>query len=148
MNSNNKETPAAIRVEDLSKIYKLYNKPSDRLKESLGLTRKKNYKEHYALKNVSFEVAQGESVGIIGTNGSGKSTILKIITGVLTKTSGMLEVNGRISALLELGAGFNMEYTGMENIYLQGTMSGFSEEEILDSTYFQEQYFTVEIRFV
>ncbi|MBQ7066752.1 MAG: ABC transporter ATP-binding protein [Lachnospiraceae bacterium] len=130
MNSNNKETPAAIRVEDLSKIYKLYNKPSDRLKESLGLTRKKNYKEHYALKNVSFEVAQGESVGIIGTNGSGKSTILKIITGVLTKTSGTLEVNGRISALLELGAGFNMEYTGMENIYLQGTMSGFSEEEI------------------
>lgn len=130
MNNNNKETPAAIRVEDLSKIYKLYNKPSDRLKESLGLTRKKNYKEHYALRNVSFEVAQGESVGIIGTNGSGKSTILKIITGVLTKTSGSLTVNGRISALLELGAGFNMEYTGMENIYLQGTMSGFSEEEI------------------
>lgn len=130
MNSKSQEVPAAIRVEDLSKIYKLYNKPSDRLKESLGLTRKKNYKEHYALKNVSFQVAQGESVGIIGTNGSGKSTILKIITGVLTKTSGNLEVNGRISALLELGAGFNMEYTGMENIYLQGTMSGFSEEEI------------------
>lgn len=124
------EIPPAIQVMDISKIYKLYNKPSDRLKESLGLTRKKNYKEHYALKGVSFEVAQGESVGIIGTNGSGKSTILKIITGVLSKTSGELLVNGRISALLELGAGFNMEYTGMENIYLQGTMIGFSEEEI------------------
>lgn len=124
------EIPPAIQVMDISKIYKLYNKPSDRLKESLGLTRKKNYKEHYALKGVSFEVAQGESVGIIGTNGSGKSTILKIITGVLSKTSGELLVSGRISALLELGAGFNMEYTGMENIYLQGTMIGFSEEEI------------------
>lgn len=127
---NEQDVPAAIRVMDISKIYKLYNKPSDRLKESLGLTRKKNYKEHYALRNVSFDVAQGESVGIIGTNGSGKSTILKIITGVLSKTSGELLVNGRISALLELGAGFNMEYTGMENIYLQGTMIGFSEEEI------------------
>lgn len=122
--------PKAIQVMDISKIYKLYNKPSDRLKESLGLTRKKNYKEHYALRGVSFDVTQGESVGIIGTNGSGKSTILKIITGVLSKTSGELLVNGRISALLELGAGFNMEYTGMENIYLQGTMIGFSEEEI------------------
>lgn len=120
----------AIRVMDITKIYKLYNKPSDRLKESLGLTRKKNYKEHYALRGVSFDVAQGESVGIIGTNGSGKSTILKIITGVLNKTSGEILVNGRISALLELGAGFNMEYTGIENIYLQGTMIGFSEEEI------------------
>ena len=126
------EIPPAIQVMDISKIYKLYNKPSDRLKESLGLTRKKNYKEHYALKGVSFQVAQGESVGIIGTNGSGKSTILKIITGVLSKTSGELLVNGRISALLELGAGFNMEYTGMENIYLQGTMIGFSEEEIYE----------------
>lgn len=124
------EIPPAIRVMDISKIYKLYNKPSDRLKESLGLTRKKNYKEHYALRGVSFDVAQGESVGIIGTNGSGKSTILKIITGVLSKTSGELVVNGRISALLELGAGFNMEYTGIENIYLQGTMIGFSQEEI------------------
>lgn len=122
--------PIAIRISDLSKIYKLYNKPSDRLKESLGLTRKHNFKEHYALRNVSFDIEQGESVGIIGTNGSGKSTILKIITGVLSKTSGNLEVNGRISALLELGAGFNMEYTGIENIYLNGTMIGFSREEI------------------
>ena len=120
----------AIRVDDVSKLYKLYDKPSDRLKESLGLTRKKLYKEHYALHNVSFDVKRGETVGIIGTNGSGKSTILKIITGVLNPSGGNVEINGRISALLELGAGFNMEYTGIENIYLNGTMIGFSREEI------------------
>lgn len=120
----------AIRVNDVSKMYKLYDKPTDRLKESLGLSRKKRYKEHYALNNVSFEVEKGETVGIIGTNGSGKSTILKIITGVLNPTSGNVEINGRISALLELGAGFNMEYTGIENVYLNGTMIGFSKEEI------------------
>lgn len=120
----------AIRVDDVSKLYKLYDKPSDRLKESLGLTRKKLYKEHYALHNVSFDVKRGETVGIIGTNGSGKSTILKIITGVLNPSGGKVEIDGRISALLELGAGFNMEYTGIENIYLNGTMIGFSREEI------------------
>ena len=120
----------AIRVDDVSKLYKLYDKPSDRLKESLGLTRKKLYKEHYALHNVSFDVKRGETVGIIGTNGSGKSTILKIITGVLNPSGGHVEIDGRISALLELGAGFNMEYTGLENIYLNGTMIGFSREEI------------------
>lgn len=120
----------AICVDHVSKMYKLYNKPSDRLKESLGLTRKKNYQERYALNDVSFEVKRGETVGIIGTNGSGKSTILKIITGVLSPTRGKAAVEGRISALLELGAGFNMEYTGVENIYLNGTMMGFSEEEI------------------
>lgn len=120
----------AIRVDDVSKLYKLYDKPSDRLKESLGLTRKKLYKEHYALHNVSFDVKRGETVGIIGTNGSGKSTILNIITGVLNPSGGHVEIDGRISALLELGAGFNMEYTGIENIYLNGTMIGFSREEI------------------
>lgn len=120
----------AIRVDDVSKLYKLYDKPSDRLKESLGLTRKKLYKEHYALHNVSFDVKRGETVGIIGTNGSGKSTILKIITGVLNPSGGHVEIDGRISALLELGAGFNMEYTGIENIYLNGTMIGFPREEI------------------
>ena len=120
----------AVRVEHLQKIYKLYNKPMDRLKESLGLTRKRLYREHYALNDVSFQVEQGETVGIIGTNGSGKSTILKIITGVLNQTAGEVEVNGRISALLELGAGFNGEYSGLENVYLNGTMMGFSREEI------------------
>ena len=120
----------AISVKHLTKIYKLYDKPMDRLKESLGLTRKKKYREHYALNDVSFDVLRGETVGIIGTNGSGKSTILKIITGVLNATQGEVIVNGRISALLELGAGFNMEYSGLENVYLNGTMIGFSREEI------------------
>lgn len=120
----------AIKVEQLSKMYKLYDKPMDRLKESLGLTKKVCYHEHYALNNVSFEIKKGETVGIIGTNGSGKSTILKIITGVLSATKGNVEVQGRISALLELGAGFNVEYTGIENIYLNGTMIGFTREEI------------------
>ena len=119
-----------ISVQHLSKMYKLYDKPSDRLKESLGLSRKKKYREHYALHDVNFNIHEGECVGIIGVNGSGKSTILKIITGVLAPTTGEVKVNGRISALLELGDGFNMEYSGLENVYLNGTMIGFSEEEI------------------
>lgn len=119
-----------IQVIDVSKMYKLYERHTDRLKEALGLSRKKCYTEHYALNHINFEVNKGETVGIIGTNGSGKSTILKIITGVLNPTEGEIKVNGRISALLELGAGFNMEYTGIENIYLNGTMIGFSKEEI------------------
>ena len=120
----------AILVDHVSKMYKLYDKPMDRLKESLGLSHKKKYKEHFALNDVSFQVHRGETVGIIGTNGSGKSTILKIITGVLNSTGGTVQVNGRISALLELGAGFNQEYSGIENVYLNGTMIGFSREEI------------------
>lgn len=124
------EKKIAICAEQITKVYKLYDKPSDRMKEALGLSRKKLHKEHYALKGVDMTVFQGETVGIIGTNGSGKSTILKIITGVLNATGGHLTVNGRISALLELGAGFNMEYNGIENIYLNGTMMGFSEKEI------------------
>ena len=120
----------AISVNDVSKMYKLYDNPMDRLKESLGLSRKKKYKEHYALNHVSFQVHKGETVGIIGTNGSGKSTILEIITGVLSPTGGEVSVNGRISALLELGAGFNGEYSGLENVYLNGSMIGFSREEI------------------
>ncbi len=120
----------AISVNDIVKLYKLYDKPSDRFKEALGLTKQKKYREHYALKHVSFQVNKGECVGIIGTNGAGKSTILKIITGVLNPTEGNIQVNGKISALLELGAGFNQEYTGIENIYLNGTMMGYSNEEI------------------
>lgn len=120
----------AISVNNVSKMYKLYDNPMDRLKESLGLSRKKKYKEYYALNDVSFQVHKGETVGIIGTNGSGKSTILKIITGVLNPTQGQVVVDGRISALLELGAGFNGEYSGIENVYLNGTMIGFSREEI------------------
>ena len=124
------ERQVAISAEHITKVYKLYDKPSERLKEALGLSRGKLHKEHYALKGVDLSIYKGETVGIIGTNGSGKSTILKIITGVLNPTGGNLSVNGRISALLELGAGFNMEYNGIENIYLNGTMMGFSEKEI------------------
>ena len=120
----------AIKITNLTKIYKLYARNRDRLKDSLGLSKKAAYKEHYALKNVDMEVKVGESIGIIGVNGSGKSTILKIITGVLNPTAGEVEINGRISALLELGAGFNMEYTGLENVYLNGTMMGFTRKEI------------------
>ncbi len=121
----------AIQVNNLDKMYKLYDRQFDRIKDAFGLA-KHPYKEHYALKGIDMEIRQGETVGIIGTNGSGKSTILKIITGVLSPTSGIVEVRGRISALLELGAGFNMEYTGLENIYLNGTMIGLSEKEIHD----------------
>ena len=122
----------AIKVTDVTKLYKLYDRPRDRLKDSLGLTRKKCYQEHYALNHINFAVPKGETVGIIGTNGSGKSTMLKLITGVLAPSAGEIQVNGRISALLELGAGFNMEYTGIENVYLNGTMIGFSKKEIDD----------------
>ncbi|MCR5591833.1 MAG: ABC transporter ATP-binding protein [Lachnospiraceae bacterium] len=122
----------AISVKNVSKVYKLYDRNRDRLKEALHIGRNIRSREHFALDCVSFDVHKGETVGIIGTNGSGKSTILKIITGVLSPTAGELKINGRISALLELGAGFNMEFTGMENIYLNGTMLGFSEKEIDD----------------
>ena len=120
----------AIRAKDVSKIYKLYHKPSERLLDALGIAGKNRFKEHRALDHVSFEVKKGETIGIIGTNGSGKSTILKIITGVLSPTEGAVEISGRISALLELGAGFNMEYTGIENVYLNGMMMGFRREEM------------------
>ena len=120
----------AIEVRDVTKVYRLYDKNTDRLRESLGLTHKCLHKDFYALKNVSFDVEEGQSVGIIGTNGSGKSTMLKIITGVLTPTGGELSVRGKVSALLELGAGFNSEYTGIENIYMNGTMMGFTKSEM------------------
>ena len=120
----------AITVTNVSKVYKLYDKPIDRLKESLNPFHKEYHKKFYALNNLSFQVKKGETVGIIGTNGSGKSTILKIITGVLLPTTGEVKVNGVISALLELGAGFNSEYTGIENIYMNGTMMGFSRKQM------------------
>ncbi|MTK06441.1 MAG: ABC transporter ATP-binding protein [Hungatella sp.] len=124
--SNNK----ALTVNNVTKIYKLYEKPIDRLKEAMSLTHKNYHRDFYALNGISFDVKKGQTVGIIGTNGSGKSTILKIITGVLTPTTGDVQVNGVISALLELGAGFNMDYTGIENIYMNGTMMGFSRKEM------------------
>lgn len=119
-----------IDIKHLNKIYNLYDKPIDRLKEGLSLSHKCYHKEHYALNDISLEVKKGESVGIVGKNGSGKSTLLKIITGVLNPSSGEISVRGKISALLELGAGFNPEYTGIENIYLNGTMMGYSKAEM------------------
>ncbi|WP_197653537.1 ABC transporter ATP-binding protein [Sulfurospirillum cavolei] len=119
-----------IRVSHLTKLYKLYDKPIDRLKEALNPFETKYHKDFYALNDISFEIKRGETVGIIGKNGAGKSTLLKIITGVLTPTSGSVHVNGRIASLLELGAGFNPEYTGIDNIYFQGALMGFSQVEM------------------
>lgn len=119
-----------INVENLSKIYKLYGKPIDRLKESINPFGRKYHRDFFALRDVSFDVKRGESIGIIGKNGSGKSTLLKIITGVLTPSSGNVTVNGKVAALLELGTGFNPEFTGIENIYFNGTLTGYTREEI------------------
>lgn len=120
----------AIKVENLTKVYKLYDSPQDRLKEALNPLRKKYHRDFYALNDVSFEIKRGETVGIIGQNGAGKSTLLKVITGILTPSHGTVAVNGRISALLELGAGFNPLLTGIENIFFNGAIMGFSKEEI------------------
>ena len=119
-----------IEVRDLSKVYYLYDKPSDRIRETFSIRKKKYSKEHYALKNINLKINKGESIGIVGTNGSGKSTLLKLVTGVVTPTTGTIKTDGKIAALLELGAGFNPEYTGIENIYLNGTMMGYTEEEM------------------
>ncbi|MGN4126682.1 ABC transporter ATP-binding protein [Lysinibacillus sphaericus] len=124
------DADVVISVNNLSKVYKLYNNPKDRLKESLSLSRKKYHKEFHALDNISFKVKRGETIGIIGKNGSGKSTLLKILTGVLSPSDGDVFVKGKIAALLELGAGFNPEYSGMENIFLQGTILGFTKEQM------------------
>lgn len=120
----------SIRIENVTKIYNLYASAQDRFLETLKLSRKVRHKEFYALRDVSFDVFPGETVGIVGKNGAGKSTLLKIITGVLSPTSGKVTLEGRVSALLELGAGFNMEYTGLQNVYLNGTILGYSHEEM------------------
>jgi len=120
----------SIKVESLTKTYHLYDSPLDRLKESLSPVRRKYHHDFHALNDVSFEINKGETVGIIGKNGSGKSTLLKIISGVLTPTSGNVMVSGKISALLELGAGFNPELTGVENVYFNGTIMGYSKDEV------------------
>lgn len=119
-----------IRVKDLVKTYNIYAKPMDRLKETVSLSHKIYHKEFSALNGISFDVLKGDAIGILGKNGCGKSTLLKMITGVLTQTSGEIEVNGKIAAILELGTGFNPEYTGIENIYLNGTMMGYTKEEM------------------
>ncbi|MEC0310687.1 ABC transporter ATP-binding protein [Paenibacillus lautus] len=119
-----------IEVKNIVKKYRLYNKPIDRLKESLNPYKKKYHQEFNALNDVSFVVNKGDAVGILGKNGSGKSTLLKLITGVISPSSGEILVNGKVSAILELGAGFNPEYTGRENIYLNGLMMGYTREEM------------------
>jgi len=119
-----------IDVKNISKVYKMYNRTRDRILDAAFPFLHIEHKDFYALSQVSFQVYRGEIVGIIGKNGSGKSTILKIITGVLTPSEGSVVVNGRISSILELGTGFNMDYTGIENIYLNGTILGISREEM------------------
>ncbi len=120
-----------IKIKNLNKIYKLYDDKKSRLKEALDIFHKRKYhRDFYALNNINLSIKKGEIVGLLGKNGAGKSTLLKVITGVLSKTSGELIVDGKISALIELGAGFNPEYTGYENIYLYGTLMGYTKEEI------------------
>lgn len=119
-----------INVRNLNKSYNLYKNSTERLKEAFSFKKNIHHQERKVLDNINFNVYKGETVGIIGTNGSGKSTLLKIITGVLSPSSGIVEINGKVSALLELGAGFNPEYTGIENIYLNGTMMKFTKQEI------------------
>ncbi len=131
-------TDIAIRVSHLSKCYYVYHNPHDRLKQfvaphlqrMVGLRPKQYFHEFWALNDVSFTVKKGETVGIIGRNGSGKSTLLQIICGTLAPTTGSVEINGRVAALLELGSGFNPEFTGRENVYMNASILGLSQEEI------------------
>lgn len=120
----------AIKVEALNKCFQIYDKPSDRLRQMLARGRKKYHREFWAVKNVSFSVSRGETVGIVGRNGSGKSTLLQMICGTLTPTSGVIETHGRVAALLELGSGFNPEFSGRENVYLNGAILGLDSAEV------------------
>ena len=120
----------AITVDGVSKVYRLYPSPSSRLKEALYRGRRKYHEDYWALKDVSLAIPRGHTVGVIGRNGSGKSTLLQLIAGILTPTSGSVTVNGRISALLELGSGFDPEFTGRENVYLNGSILGMDHAEI------------------
>lgn len=120
----------AISVRNLTKSYRLFGHPGDRIKQFFSLGLKQYYREFTALKGVSFDIKKGETVGIIGRNGSGKSTLLQLICGILKPSSGSVLVNGRVSALLELGAGFNPEFTGRENIYFQGALMGFTQPQM------------------
>src|SRR3989440_6803501 len=120
----------ALRVEGVAKQYRIYERPVDRLKESLTRGRLKRHREFWALKGLSFEIERGTTTGIIGPNGSGKSTLLQIIAGTLDPTHGNVWTDGRVAALLELGAGFNPEFTGLENVAMNAALMGFSREEV------------------
>jgi lipopolysaccharide transport system ATP-binding protein len=122
----------AVSVSDLTKTYRIFGHPGDRIKQALTFGRKRYHREFTALEGVSFEVRKGETVGIIGPNGSGKSTLLQLVCGILKPTAGKVEVDGRIAALLELGSGFNPEFTGRENVYFQGAVLGMKKEEMSD----------------
>lgn len=130
----------AIQVSSLSKCFQIYEKPSDRLLQMLTRGLKKYYREFWALKDVSFEVRKGETVGIVGRNGSGKSTLLQMICGTLNPSGGDIKVNGRIAALLELGSGFNPEFTGRENVYMNAAVLGLTKKEI-DARYAEIEAF-------
>jgi lipopolysaccharide transport system ATP-binding protein len=119
-----------VSVQDISKCYLIYNQPQDRLKQILWRGRRKFFKEFWALKNVSLNVKKGEALGIIGRNGSGKSTLLQVISGIIMPTQGTVNIKGRIAALLELGSGFNPEFTGRENVFLNGSILGISRSEM------------------
>ena len=121
---------AMIKVKHLTKVYKIFQKPAYRIKEALNPFHKRYSKDFYALNDVSFEVKKGGILGIIGRNGAGKSTLLKILSGVITPTEGSIEVNGKVAALLELGAGFNPELTGIKNIYLNGAIMGYTKDQV------------------
>src|SRR5213078_4397184 len=118
-----------IRAEKVSKCFRIYRKPSDRLKELLTFGKRRFHEPFWAVKDVDLEVERGRCLGIIGENGSGKSTLLRMIAGVNRPTSGTIRVNGRVSALLELGAGFNLQFTGRENIYVNASILGFTDAE-------------------
>ena len=122
--------PTVISIKNLSKVYKLYDKKSDRIKEALSARRRKYHCDFYALRNINLEVKKGEILGIVGRNGAGKTTLLEVIAGILTPTGGQAQIDGNVSALLALGIGFNPERTGVENIYVNGTLKGFSKEEM------------------
>ncbi|MEJ1470594.1 MAG: ABC transporter ATP-binding protein [Candidatus Sedimenticola sp. (ex Thyasira tokunagai)] len=119
-----------ISVRDVTKTYRMFGHPGDRIKQAMTFGLRKYHRKFTAVKDVSFDIRKGEIVGLIGTNGSGKSTLLQLVCGILKPTAGSVSVNGRISALLELGAGFNPEFTGRENVYFQGALMGLTQAEI------------------
>ena len=135
-----------IKAEHLTKIYKIFENNVDRLKETFHPFHKRYSRDFYALNDLNFEIRRGENIGLVGKNGAGKSTLLKIITGVLTPTAGTVEVNGKIASLLELGAGFNPDMTGVENIYMSGMFMGHTREvmdtKVDDIISFSENLFT------
>lgn len=129
MTPGKNDEEVVIQVENLGKSYRIYENPKDRLKQALWRDRRQYYREFWALRDVSFQVRRGETLGIIGRNGSGKSTLLQMICGTLTPTEGLVQANGTVAALLELGSGFNPEFTGIENVYLNALLHGLSQEQ-------------------